>query len=294
MKGRVQTLENTRVTMPAALAYFLHAYILLPVTWKFLYLKQHDICPLLKCWKPLGKCLLDAKCRAWINDVAQCKKPGSGARKLSREYYRHVQHPEDPSYCQYQSFDRLETQTALEFLKCIGQSGCIAPAEFSDTCADMTNIATLSLNKIPPDVLQGTWNKVYTTGWDLWPCQWTNFWPPFTHPNVHPPDAWMTEWPHNPNVWRMDLYWHNGPDSSVVFHMDNEMHVGETWKFDETTARATLKTRAVMWGTEAQENWYLLDFHEEWNTMLVYYCAYTAAVNRFDSMSMDLQRRYRG
>ena len=45
-----------------------------------------------------------------------------------------------------------------------------------------------------------------------------------------------------------------------------------------------------MWGTEAHENWFLLDFQEESQTMIIYYCAYTEAVDRFDSMAMILQK----
>lgn len=85
----------------------------------------------------------------------------------------------------------------------------------------------------------------------------------------------------------------------MTFHMCNEMYPGETWDFSDlppnntttTKSDATLKTRAVMWGTEAHENWYLLDYDEERKIMLVYYCAYTEAVNRFDSMAMVLQKQ---
>ena len=111
----------------------------------------------------------------------------------------------------------------------------------------------------------------------------------------------------------MDLYWKNlfnskGTEekeedstdtSSFTFHMNNEMYFSQTWNFTSsssssspaTTTTATLKTRAVMWGTEAHENWYLLDYHPEWQTMLIYYCAYTEAVDRFDSITMVLQKK---
>jgi hypothetical protein len=95
----------------------------------------------------------------------------------------------------------------------------------------------------------------------------------------------------------MDLYWKNKANSSLTFHMDNEMYLGETWEFGTggakttATAQASLKTRAVMWGTEAHENWYILDYHTEWNMMMIYFCAYTEAVNAFDSMAMVLMKQ---
>ena len=280
--------------MVTFLSYFLYAYVALPITWKVMYIKRYEICPLAKCFKPLAKCLFESSCRTWVNDVAQCQKPNSTAMQDSAIHYKHVQHPTDPAYCQYQSFDRLQTATALDFLECIGRSGCIAPAKYTDICIDVTKkgVPTLPLDKIPTHVLKGKWRKVFTTGWDLWPCQSTEFWPPHTQEEEHPPDSWMNEWPHNPNVWRMDLHWKNAKakDASFMFKMSNEMCIGKTWNFDNPSAPATLRTRAIMWSTEAHENWYLLDWMEEWNTMMIYYCAYTSAVNRFDSMTMVLQR----
>lgn len=187
------------------------------------------------------------------------------------------------------------------FLECIGRSGCLAPSPFTDTCADIPSHMVVPLETIPNDALQGTWNKLYTSGWDIWPRQWTEFWPPsylVAHGMVPPvADSWMTQWPNATAVWRMDLYWKNGDESditensSVTFHMDNEMYPDQTWNFSSTTTSATLSTRAVMWGTEAHENWYLLDYHYEWQAMMVYSCAYTEAVDRFDSMTMVLKRR---
>ena len=94
--------------------------------------------------------------------------------------------------------------------------------------------------------------------------------------------------------------------ANLTFHMNNEMYLGETWDFTSATPtttptpggggvavtpQASLKTRAVMWGTEAHENWYLLDYHPEWNMMFVYYCAYTDAVRAYDSMAMVLVKQ---
>jgi hypothetical protein len=199
----------------------------------------------------------------------------------------------------------------------------------------MKEVVPLDSTTILAKNLNGRWLKVYTTGWDLWPCQWTDFWPPSSSTNSEhgtdaaaafgggtpvvdqnqdtssspsplstppppKPEEWMTAWPHDPNVWRMDLYWKHSATANLTFHMNNEMYLGETWDFtttttttttattNTTTPSATLKTRAVMWGTEAHENWYLLDYHSEWNMMLVYYCAYTEAVHAFDSMAMVL------
>mmetsp|Transcript_18865 Transcript_18865/g.37901 ORF Transcript_18865/g.37901 Transcript_18865/m.37901 type:complete len:363 (-) Transcript_18865:997-2085(-) len=307
-------------------SYVLYSYIVLPLTYKLLtvvYDKRYEICPLVKCLKPLATCLREPACQRWVNQVAECSDATSMARQRSAITFAHVQHPQDPAYCRYQSFDSLETATALGFLECIGRSGCLAPADFSDTCADLHSIAPQVLSMgitVPPEVLQGTWHKLYTTGWDLWPCQWTHFWPPTAQFSGSPeedrtmpsPDTWMKHWPNDSNTWRMDLYWQNvfstkkkdDDDEEEVqapftFHMNNEMYLGETWDFSSVvtnspftaTTTATLKTRAVMWGTEAHENWYLLDYHPSWQTMLVYYCAYTPAVDRFDSMTMVLQKQ---
>jgi hypothetical protein len=139
------------------------------------------------------------------------------------------------------------------------------------------------------------WNKLYTTGWDIWPCQYTDF---------HTPDSdsvdaekWMDHWPNHPNTYRMDLYWKNSPTSKLEFHMCNEMYINETWLFpdsynsrDDESRLSTLKTKAVMWGTEAHENWYLLHSDLDLKLLVIYYCAYTDAVQRFDSMTMVLQR----
>ena len=45
-----------------------------------------------------------------------------------------------------------------------------------------------------------------------------------------------------------------------------------------------------MWGTEAHENWYLLDYNRTMQTILVYYVAYTMAVQKIDSITMVLRR----
>ena len=286
-------------SIPLTLAtYLVSAYLALPMTYLGalrLYAKRYDICPLVKCAIPLVRCLKEPLCRQWLGDVATCSDEGSKARQESAIAFSHVQHPHDAAFCRYQSFDRLETDTALDFLECIGRSGCMEPSTYTDTCV-VNDLVALPLSTVPRSVLEGRWLKLATTGWDLWQCQWTDFWSPESQEIA--PDDWMTEWPQNPRVWRMDLYWKNSPTGKVTFHMNNEMYPNETWNFTDMINKdssgsshgATLKTRAVMWGTEAHENWYLLDFQKEHETMIIYYCAYTEAVDRFDSMAMILQK----
>jgi hypothetical protein len=290
--------------MPAALsfaAYFVYAYIIAPIAYRgaqhILFSRGvwYQFCPLLRCGPKLIECFQDPACKAWLDDIQHCSDEESQARKTAALTFAHVQYPHDPAFCRYQSFDRLESETALQFLECMGGSGCLEPSPFTDECvADFG--ATANRPMPSGDVLVGRWNKLYSTGWDLWPCQWTDFHPPKS--DTIPPEHWMTAWPQADNVWRMDLYWKNSVDGKLTFHMCNEMYLGETWDFQQEskntslpqTLPSTLKTRAVMWGTEAHENWYLLDYNPEWQTMLVYYCAYTADVIRFDSMTMVLQK----
>lgn len=284
-------------------AYLLYIYIVLPVVLKSLttlYSKRYEICPLVKCIVPLASCIREPSCRRWLEEVGECSDPDSSARRQAAQTYAHVQHPKDPAYCQYLSFDRVQNTASLAFLECLGQSGCLAPATNSDTCANLSNISVLPFSIIEPHNLQGTWKKLYTSGWDLWPCQWTEFWPPrqlaaVSERELPSPDSWMTQWPNATNVWRMDLFWKTPEPSNMTFHMCNEMYPLYTWEFvggakPQPTTAATLRTRAVMWGTEAHENWYLLHYDSDWQTMLVYYCAYTKAVERFDSCAFVLQK----
>ncbi|KAG7357781.1 hypothetical protein IV203_014368 [Nitzschia inconspicua] len=287
-------------------SYVLCAYILLPVALRGTALFRqspvwYKVCPVIKCVPTLMRCLQDEQCKAWLDDIAQCDDPTSLARETSADTFAHVQHPHDAAFCRYQSFDRVETQTAIDFLECLGGSGCMEPSSYSDQCAvvDPSFRTGLDFGPAMSPMLAGRWKKLYTSGWDLWPCQWTDFHPDNT--NIIGPEPWMEAWPHTSNVWRMDLYWKNSPDATITFHMCNEMYPNETWDFshlqndtalDTTTSTipATLKTRAVMWGTEAHENWYLIDTDLKFQTMTVYYCAYTEAVSRFDSITMVLQK----
>jgi hypothetical protein len=281
--------------------YFVYAYVLVPLFYRGierLYTNhRYELCPVIKCIRPLVKCVKEPHCKRWLDDIQECGDAESQRRRQSAETFWFVQHPENPAYCQYQSFDSLETETALEFLECIGSSGCLAPSEYTDECVRiMPPILSFSTMTQSSLSLQGRWKKLYTTGWDIWPCQWTDFHPP--NSTKVEPEPWMTEWPNANDVWRMDLYWKNEMDGPVTFHMNNEMYPEESWKFpnddddDELlpTTTATLKTRAVMWGTEAHENWYLLDYNQDLETLMIYFCAYTEAVDQFDSITMVLQK----
>jgi hypothetical protein len=292
--------------MAAALsfaAYFVYAYIVAPIALRG---AQHvlfapnggiwyQVCPLLQCAPALIECFQEQACKGWLDDVQECTYDQSEARTIAATTFAHVQYPHDPAFCRYLSFDRLETETALSFLECVGASGCLEPSPYTDECVARFG-AKADLPMPPEDVLAGRWNKLFTTGWDMWPCQWTDFHAPKS--DTIQPEQWMTAWPQTDDVWRMDLYWRNSLDGKVTFHMCNEMYLGETWDFQHeskneslpVTPPSTLKTRAVMWGTEAHENWYLLDYNPEWQTMMLYFCAYTADVVRFDSMTMVLQK----
>jgi hypothetical protein len=285
-------------------SYFVYAYIIAPLAIRgsttFLRSKiWYQLCPVVHCIPALFRCLQQDGCKSWLEDVQQCDDPSSKARRASAETFSHVQHPHDAAFCRYQSFDRIQTELAIDFLECIGSSGCMEPSTYSDQCAIIHPSVRKGLGFGPAlsPMLEGRWRKLYTTGWDIWPCQWTDFHRAKSSTKVQP-ESWMEAWPNTPNVWRMDLYWKNSPHANVTFHMSNEMYPQESWDFsnlndgtgDGPTMPATLKTRAVMWGTEAHENWYLIDANRKLKTMTVYYCAYTNAVSRFDSITMVLQK----
>lgn len=294
--------------------YLLSAYVALPLLYAVLkpIARKPQLCPLLQCLPQLISCLFEFECKQWIHQIQECMDPSSDARRISAERFAHVQHPHDAAYCTYQAFDNLTTDTAVTFLECIGKSGCLERATYSDQCADMQHLKNaLPFKTVPFSIWQGKWRKLYSTGWDLWPCQWTVFSPPHHNEDTLQPEDWMMNWPKVDNVWRMDLTWRNSnyhhfhsdvirsgdEEEGVTFRMCNEMYPNNTWNFSNhlpsnhfKTPKATLKTRAVMWGTEAHENWYLLHYDEDTQIMLIYYCAYTEAVDRFDSIAMVLQK----
>lgn len=296
--------------MMSFVTYFICAYVVLPLLYRGLSHHWYDLCPLAKCIGPLVTCLQEEECKVWLTQVQECNDLHSHRRQLSKSTFAHVQHPEDPAFCRYQCFDDLQTSTALDFLECIGRSGCMAPSQYSDKCITAQEMPRVHLFDNDTDynthaeslplIVHGQWKKLYTTGWDLWPCQWTVFHPPHAADEITP-DTWMTQWPQSDTTWRMDLYWTNKNEGNIsssnnlTFHMSNEMYPSESWDFEGQQQQvlppaATLKTRAIMWGTEAHENWYVLDYDPQLQTLLIYYCAHTAAIDRFDSMAMVLQK----
>jgi hypothetical protein len=69
--------------------------------------------------------------------------------------------------------------------------------------------------------------------------------------------------------------------------MTNELTPGARWNYTGgTPAHPTARTRAIMWGTTAHENWYFLDYNEQHHSLLMHACAYTPAVRSFDAITM--------
>ena len=167
---------NGIVKMLPFASYFVYAYVLLPLairgTTTFLQSKLfYQVCPVLHCAPDLVRCFRDAKCKEWLDDVQQCEDPSSEARRISAEVFSHVQFASDVAFCRYQSFDRLESTAGVDFLECMGRSGCLEPSSYSDQCAhiDPTTRKGLSFGPALSPILQGRWKKLYTTGWDTWP-----------------------------------------------------------------------------------------------------------------------------
>ena len=313
--------------------YFLSAYVIVPT---FLSLYHHpkvlplyyQICPLVTCWKSLLECVQEDECKDFLMKLQECDQDGSELRNLAvAKFAQTVQHPNDPTYCRYIVFDTYMTTTkSLQFVECVGSSQCLQPSEYTDECYNFDlDDAGSTVNAIPFQTIEpnldGTWKKLFTTGWDQWPCQTTQFHSPMNkrrsrdgdgHNQHYPePEGWMDHWPTSDSVWRMDLSWKNDINSNITFHMCNEMYPGQRWEFngDEeekdgggdggessssspttSAATTTLKTKAVMWGTEAHENWYVLDYDTENEVLLMYYCAYTGDINRFDSAAVVWQK----
>ena len=278
-------------------AYLFYAYAVIPLSYSgllFLYSKRYQICPLIKCLGPLVKCVREPACRSVLDCLSDCDTPTSPGRRQAIQQFAHVPFPDDPALCRYQCFDQITTLTAGNFIECVGGSGCLEPAppEYATPPIAHEISKALPFDTIQP-VLAGSWKKLYTTGWDIWPCQLSEFHPPQA---LQPePLAWMQDsWPTQANVWRMDLRWWASPSHNYTFHMTNNMYPGKQWDdfpiSKPVGAEATLKTRAIMWGTEAHENWYLLDYNRTMQTILVYYVAYTMAVQKIDSITMVLRR----
>ena len=315
------------------LYYFLSAYVVVPSLLSIYHHPKslplyYQLCPLITCWKTLLECVQEVECKEFLNKLQECDMDNSELRNLASTKFDHVQHPNDPTYCRYIVFDTyMTTTTSLNFVECVGSSQCLQPSDFTDECFafdndnSSTSTSTSNINVIPFQSiemnLEGTWKKLFTTGWDQWPCQTTQFHSPESkrHRDDYPePETWMTEWPTSENVWRMDLSWRNSIDSNITFHMCNEMYPGQRWEFNDEedgegsgessssssaaaaattgTTTTTLRTKAMMWGTEAHENWYVLDYDSEKEVLLMYYCAYTGDINRFDSAAVVWQKEY--
>ena len=252
----------------------------------FLYSIREKICPIAVCIGPLIASVRNPDDRAMLDCLDECDDKTSDRRNRAALTFKHVQFPQDSSLCRYGCFDLVTTATAERLIECIGGSGCIAAAEYSDECASIRPEQVLPFDSIPPNVMSGRWIKLYTNSWDTWPCQVCEFHPPRS--NTPAPRPWMKHWPNDRNVWRMDMNWTNTL-TRHVFSMSNEIYPNESWDFS-TKTKATLKTRAAMWGSEAKENWYLLHYDPETLTMIFNVCAYTAAVQKFDALTMVIRK----
>jgi hypothetical protein len=158
----------------------------------------------------------------------------------------------------------------------------MVPLDYSDGCADIRQEHVLPFSDIA--VLEGRWKKIFTNGGDLWPCQQTHFFPPGASEPEPEPLPWMTSWPNEPDVWRMDSSWAFQPSDAKRFTMSSELCSNARWKHGGTTADPTLKTLARMWGTTAEENWHVLYSDED--MLLMHVCAYTIEIQSFDALTL--------
>jgi len=216
-------------------------YQVLPVTVK------RKICPLLLCTCPVLQCVREPECKVMLDCTEECDDANSDRRKASLSKYEHLQFPHDSALCVYECLGLITTQAAEDMVECVGDRGCLQPAQFSDTCADVSQKDVLPLSVIPNHVLEGRWRKVYTNSWDLWSNQVTEFFPPGA--SAPEPRSWMTAWPHQEGVWRMDLSWSFQPgEDARRFNMSSELFPGNRWEYPGgTEAYPTLRTVAHMW-----------------------------------------------
>ena len=266
------------------------AVLLTPLAYRYLLPAptRANICPLLVCYRELFACIQEPQCLVVTECIKGCDDEHGDLRREARKNFFHVQQPDDPNLCKYGCFDLITEDTAERFIECVGGSGClgIEPPLHSDACANIPQDKVMQFSSIPPDIFEGRWKKILTNSWDIWPCQSTEFFPP--HSNKVPPLTWMKEWPTSDIVWRMDLNWTSSA-SDRIFTMTNELTPDEGWTFEgRSLSKPPGKTRAVMWGTEAHENWYILDFDKEHGYILMNVCAYTPAVRSFDAITMVL------
>ena len=266
------------------------AALLTPLAYRYLLpaSTRANICPLLVCYRELFACIQEPQCLVVTECIKGCDDAHGDLRREAQKKFAHVQHPDGPNLCKYGCFDIITEDTAERFIECVGGSGCldIEPPLYSDTCAAIPQDKVVPFSSIPPDIFEGRWRKVLTNSWDIWPCQSTEFFPPRSDKVL--PLTWMEEWPKSDVVWRMDLNWTTSA-SNRIFTMTNELTPDEGWDFEGgPTSKPSGKTRAVMWGTEAHENWYVLDFDKEHGYILMNVCAYTPAVRSFDAITMVL------
>jgi hypothetical protein len=261
--------------------------VALPLGYK-LYSKRFHVYPILYCGKHLVACMGEPECKAMLECFQECANVTSERRRVSAITYQYLQFPEDPAVCQYECLLKMTTPISQDVIECIGINECMEPSQYSDECASLAQRDILALSSIPKNKLEGKWKKVYTNSWDIWPCQTTEFFSPLSQQPE--PRPWMTAWPKDETVWRMDLNWtvHPNTEEEATFHMSNEMTPNEKWDF--SSSRPSLKTKAIMWGTEAHENWYFLDYDPKGQTILMYVCAYTPALERKDSITMVLMK----
>lgn len=213
--------------------------------------------------------------------LQSCDDEHSEKRRQTQAKYQHLQFPQNRALCDYECLGLMSTQTGEDLIECMGTRGCMAPSDYSDECASIRQEQVLPFSDIAV-LLEGRWKKIFTNSWDLWPCQQTQFFPPgVSEPE---PTPWMRSWPNEPDVWRMDLSWAFQPSGAKRFTMFSELYPNARWNYGGTTADPTLRTLAHMWGTTAQENWYVLYSDED--MLLMHVCAYTIEVQSFDALTL--------
>lgn len=268
-----------------------------------LYWKRHDVCMATFCVRPVLACAQNPSCKRFLDCLYNCRIDRSQERRTSAQKYFHTQHPTEKSLCNYHCFEKATSPLAESVLECTGRNTlCLEPAHASDQCASIQGKQVLDFETIAP-IFEGSWNKLYTSSWDLWPCQTSYFHAPLR--SSHAPLPWMTEWPQSERVWRMDFNWtveatddcireeEQEQSTHYTFRTSSEMHVGDTWDHTQTLGAqpsATLKARTVMWGLEVRENWFMLYYDQSSRLLLVSICVYTPAVASYDQVTMVLQK----
>lgn len=293
-----RTDDKLALTKRAKLMSFL-VPVIIAALGRVLYQKRHDLCTLTFCLTPILACARNADCKVFLDCLDACKDENSAERKTSRDYFFHTQHPAEMNLCNFLCFDKATHPLAEAVIECTGRNKvCLEQARVSDQCAMIQPEHVLDFQQVAPN-FEGSWKKLYSSSWDLWPCQKSYFYGPQRDmPKARP---WMTKWPQNASVWRMDFSWtveafasHDKVDVAepYTFEMSSELYPGETWDHNNTGngVPATLKTRAVMWGLETDENWYFLDYDADAQVLLISVCALTPAVSSYDQILLVFQK----